>query len=193
MELDIAYQNISRIIDLQVHEKSIFNSLVEIVSIRRNELLLAEGQICKYEYFILSGCLRSFYLDKNLIERTTMFAVEGSWTGNLKSFTKNVPSEFNVEAIENSVVLRIDETKLDELYSKVPKFEKYFRVLLQNRLLATQDRVNNHLSDEASKKYIQFCEKFPNISKRVPLKYIASYLGITPTYLSRIRRKIVKK
>jgi CRP-like cAMP-binding protein len=121
-----------------------------------------------------------------------MFAVEGWWTGNLKSFLKQSPSDFSIQAIEDTVLLRLNKLQVEELYSKVPKFERYFRILLQNRLLATQERVAHHLSSSASEKYRQFLEKFPNIEKRVPLKHIASYLGITPTYLSRLRKSRVK-
>ena len=193
MDLAVAYQNIARVIDLQAEEKEIFASLVETVSVNRKKFLLTEGQICKYEYFVLSGCLRSFYMDKNLIEHTTMFAIEGWWTGNLKSFVKNEPSEFNIEALVNCKLIQLNKEKLEILYSRVPKFERYFRILLQNRLLATQDRVNSHLSVGASEKYEQFRKQYPTIEQGVPLKYIASYLGITPTYLSRIRRKGTRK
>lgn len=189
MELDVAYKNIKRIIDLTEEEKAIFKSLAEVVSVKRKTHLLREGQICRFEYFILKGCLRSYYIDENLIEHTTMFGIEGWWTGNLKSFVRSIPSEFNIEAQENSIVLRFSKTKLDDLYSKVPKFERYFRILLQNRLLATQDRVSNHLSSTAFQRYMQFLKKYPEIEQRVPLKHIASYLGFTATYLSRLRKK----
>jgi len=189
MELSGVYRNIGRIIALTDEEKQIFESLIGISSIKRNALLLQEGQICKYEYFILKGCLRSFYIDENLIEHTTMFAIEGWWTGNLKSFVRNTPSTFYVQAQEDSILLKIHKDKIEQLYSKIPKFERYFRILLQNRLLATQDRVSNHLSVPASYRYLQFIKKYPEIEQRVALKHIASYLGITPTYLSRLRRK----
>lgn len=192
MDISIAYENIEKVIKLSSDEKETFQSLFEIDYIKRNQILLREGQISKFEYFILSGCLRSFYIDDSLIEHTTMFAIEGWWTGNLKSFLRGTPSEFAIQAQENTKLIRIHKSKIETLYSRIPKFERYFRILLQNRLLATQDRVNNHLSSPASERYIQFIAKYPEIEQRVPLKYIASYLGITPTYLSRLRRKRVK-
>ncbi|NRB52507.1 MAG: Crp/Fnr family transcriptional regulator [Saprospiraceae bacterium] len=188
MDLEIAFKNIARIVPLTEDEKKIFRSLVEVITVKRKTHLLREGQVCRYEYFILEGCLRSYYIDSNLVEHTTMFAIEGWWTGNLKSFVRNTPSEFNLVAQENSTVLRFTKEKLEELYTKVPKFERYFRVLLQNRLLATQDRISHHLSFTASQRYLQFINKYPQIEQRVPLKHIASYLGITATYLSRLRR-----
>lgn len=192
MDLEIAFKNITRIVPLTEDEKEIFQSLVEVIMVKRKTHLLREGQVCRYEYFILEGCLRSYYIDSNLVEHTTMFAIEGWWTGNLKSFVRNIPSEFNLIAQENAKVLRFNKEKLEELYAKVPKFERYFRILLQNRLLATQDRISQHLSATASQRYLQFISKYPQIEQRVPLKHIASYLGITATYLSRLRKARVK-
>jgi CRP-like cAMP-binding protein len=193
MSLDIAFQNFARLIDLTKAEKKIFASLAQVVELKRWDMLLAEGQICKYEYFILSGCLRSFYIDANLKEHTTMFALEGWWTGDLRSFHKNIPSNVAIEALEKSVVLRLSKTQLEELYHKVAKFERYFRILLQNRLLANEDRLANHLSAKASQSYEEFCSRYPNIEQRISQKYIASYLGITATYLSRLRKNKPKK
>ena len=189
MDISIAYEHIEKVITLSSDERKVFQSLFEVDSIGRNQFLLREGQVCKYEYFTLNGCLRSFYIDENIIEHTTMFAIDGWWTGNLKSFLRGTPSEFSIQALENTKLIKIHKSKIEELYSRIPKFERYFRILLQNRLLATQDRVSNHLSSPASERYIQFIAKYPKIEQRVPLKYIASYLGITPTYLSRLRRK----
>jgi CRP-like cAMP-binding protein len=163
--------------------------LVEIDSYRRKALLLKEGQVCEFEYFILQGCLRSYYEKNDVDEHTTMFAIEGWWTGNLKSFVRNTPSMFNIQALEQTTVIQIHKSKIEKLYTHIPKLERYFRILLQNRLLATQDRVGGHLSLSAAERYLLFIKKYPEIEQRVPLKHIASYLGITSTYLSRLRRK----
>ena len=192
MDISVAYKHIEKVIILSSRDKEVFESLVECISLKKNELLLEEGEICRYEYFILSGCLRSYYIDDSSIEHTTLFAIEGWWTGNLKSFVKNTPSTFFIQAQEKSDLLRISKTNMETIYEQIPQFERYFRILLQNRLLVTQDRVNNHLSVPASQRYIQFISKYPEIEQRVSLKHIASYLGITPTYLSRLRRMRMK-
>ena len=189
MDISKVFTSIATIIALDDAEKKIFESLVELVSIQRNDLLLKEGQRCGYEYYILKGCLRSYYFDENSIEHTTLFAVEGWWTGNLKSFVKNTPSEFNIQALEDSMLIRISKSNMEALYDKIPKLNTYFRILLQNRLIATQDRVSRHLSEAASTRYLQFITMYPDLEQRVPAKHIASYLGITPTYLSRLRKK----
>ena len=189
MDYSIAYKNIERLVKLSDDDKEVFESLFKADTVKKNQIILEKGQVCKFEYFILKGCLRSFYIDENLIEHTTMFAIEGWWTGNLKSFVRNTPSDFIIQAQEQTTVIKIHQERIEELYRRIPRFERYFRILLQNRLLATQDRVSNHLSAPASERYIQFIAQYPEIEKRVALKHIASYLGITPTYLSRLRRK----
>ena len=189
MELSTLFQNINRIVELNESEQHTFKSLVDLVSVKKNDLLLHEGQRCNYEYFVISGCLRSYYIDENSFEHTTLFATEGWWTGNLKSFVRNTPSEFYIQALENTLVMRIPKKHIEELYAKIPKLERYFRILLQNRLLATQDRVSRHLSESAIARYLEFTRMYPNLEQRIPSKYVASYLGITPTYLSRLRKK----
>ena len=193
MELSFFFENIENIILLSEDDKNLLESLVEIVSFKSHEMILEEGKICKYEYYVLKGCLRSFYLDKNGMEHTTLFAVEGWWTGNLRSFVKSIPSDFSIQASEKSMVMRIQKRNIETLYVEIPQFERYFRILLQNRLLATQDRVSKHLSSTAFERYVQFITKYPKLEQRVPAKHIASYLGITPTYLSRLRKKRVKE
>lgn len=192
MDLSKVFKSLERIIELDEYEKDIFTSLVEIAIIKRNQYLLREGERCGYEYFVINGCLRSFYRDENANEHTTLFAIEGWWTGNLKSFVKNTPSEFYIQAVEDTVVMRIHKKNMDELYCKIPKLERYFRILLQNRLLATQDRISKHLSESALTRYSNFLALYPTLEQRVPAKHIASYLGITPTYLSRLRKKNIK-
>lgn len=188
-KLSFVFENINKVIELDESEQRIFESLVDLVSVKKNDMLLQEGERCSYEYFVINGCLRSYYIDENSFEHTTLFAKEGWWTGNLKSFLRNKPSEFYIQALEDTLTMRIPKGNMEELYHRIPKLERYFRILLQNRLLATQDRVSRHLSESATTRYLEFTIKYPNLEQRVPSKYIASYLGITPTYLSRLRKK----
>ncbi len=189
MDLSVIYENIGRLVELTDSEKKIFEYFIEVESVNKKSILLNAGSICTYEYFILKGCLRSYYLDKNLTEHTTMFAVEGWWSGNLKSLVKNIPSEFYIVAQEDTTIVRIPKKNIEKIYHQIPKFERYFRILLQNRLLATQDRIGQHLSASAFERYMSFIAKYPELEQRVPDRHIASYLGITPTYLSRLRKK----
>jgi CRP-like cAMP-binding protein len=189
MDLDIAFKSFSKLIDLNNEEKLIFQSLIEVNRVKKNQYLLKEGQICKYEYFVLKGCLRSLYTDNFLKEHTTMFAIEGWWTGELKSFYSLKPAQISIQATEDSVVIQLTRLHKESLFAQIPAFEKYFRILFQNRLIANEDRIASHLSSTAANNYTDFKDKYPSLEQRIPQKYIASYLGITPTYLSRLRKK----
>jgi CRP-like cAMP-binding protein len=187
--LDVAYKSIGRIITLDTSEKETFESLIEIIKIRKKERLLSAGQVCKYEYMVLKGCIRSFYCDEDTNEFTTMFAIEGWWTGDLGSFYRQMPSEYYLVAMEETYLLRLSYQRMEQLYEKIPKFERYFRILLQNRLIAVESFQNTLQALDAEENYKLFRQNYPDLEKRVPLKYIASYLGITPTYLSRLRKR----
>lgn len=189
INIDIAYKSIGRIITLDTAEKKIFESLIEIVRINKKEMLLSEGQVCKYEYLILKGCVRSFYHDKDNNEYTTMFAIEGWWTGDLGSFHRQRPSEYSLVAMEETYLIRLNNQSIEELYERIPKFERYFRILMQNRLITIESFYNMLVSSDAGENYEAFRKKYPDLERRVPLKHIASYLGITPTYLSRLRKR----
>lgn len=189
MKLDVAFLHFSKLIELDKKEQLIFQSLIKIVSVNNKEFLLTEGQICRYEFFVLKGCLRSFYTDEFLKEHTTMFALEGWWTGELKSFYRGTPANISIQAIEDSLVIQLSQAGKEALFEQIPKFERYFRILFQNRLITNEDRIANHLSSSAVESYTEFRLKHPNLEQRIPQKYIASYLGITPTYLSRLRKK----
>lgn len=187
--IDIAYQSIGRVITLEPEEKKIFESLIDIVNINKKEFLLSAGQVCKYEYMVLQGCIRSFYCDTDNNEYTTMFAVEGWWTGDLSSFLRQSPTEYNLVAMEDTYLLRLSTQQKEVLYEKLPKFERYFRILLQNRLIAVESFQSTMLALDAEENYKIFKQRYPDLEQRVPLKHIASYLGITPTYLSRLRKR----
>ncbi len=188
--MEIALNSFRKHISLSPEEEAIFCSIVEVIEVNRKDYLLKAGQLSRYEYFVLKGCIRSFYIDENTLEHTTMFATEGWWTGNLKSFVRETPSEFYLEALEKSSLIRINKSAMESLYERVPKFERYFRILLQNRLLSTQDRIHDHLAISARNRYAEFISRYPGLQQRVPLKHIASFLGITPTYLSRLRAQL---
>ena len=100
--LDIAYHSFKKHIKLSPEEEATFASITEVIHVKKREQLLQAGQVCRYEYFVLTGCLRSYYVDENALEHTTMFATEGWWTGNLKSFVREVPSDFYLETLEDS-------------------------------------------------------------------------------------------
>ncbi|MEJ0029948.1 MAG: Crp/Fnr family transcriptional regulator [Bacteroidota bacterium] len=135
------------------------------------------------------GVLRAYYSDKNDRETTIMFGVGDWWITDMYSFLNQQPALMNLEALENSEVLELSKADLDKLYVEVPKFERFFRIIIQNAYVREQVRVIHNLSMTAEERYEVFMQKYPHIAQRVTQKQIASYLGITPEFLSSIRAR----
>jgi CRP-like cAMP-binding protein len=191
--LDLIIQNIERHIKLSKPEKDYFLSLLKRKIIYRQEFLLEAGQVCKFENFVTKGCMRTYTIDDNGFEHISMFAVEDWWTGELFSFLTQTPATFNIDALEDSVVLQISKPDLELLYLKIPKFERFFRIILQNASISFQRRINQSLSSPADQRYLQFIGQYPQLAGRLSQKQIASCLGIIPEFLSMVRRKPAKK
>jgi CRP-like cAMP-binding protein len=139
------------------------------------------------------GCLMAYYTDSDGVERVLQFATTSWWTGDLHSFTKHEPSIYSTRALVDSEVLLMTVNGLNSLLERVPKFEKYFRILFQNSLVAHQQRIMQSISFTAEQRYESFRERYPTLEQFVPQKYIASYLGVTPEFLSKIRRRLMSK
>ena len=161
--------------------------------LRKKQYLLQEGDVCKYTSFVEKGMLRTFTIDEKGNEPILQFSMEGWWIADLYSFLTDEPSQFNIEALEDCELLLITKENWNILLEKVPAFERYFRILIQNNLIATQRRLMSSLSETAEEKYTKLLDNFPGCIQRVPQHMIASYLGITPETLSRIRRRISNK
>jgi len=184
-------QHIARHIQLDSNEEAYFLSLIQEKTIRKKELLLQQGEVCKTENYLLSGCMRTFKLNERGEEQTVQFGIEDWWVGDLYSFLTQTPASYSIEALEDTVVAQITKENLDRLYQQVPKFDRFFRLILQNAFIAQQDRIHRSLSWSAEERYDDFSKKYPQLEQRVAQKHIASYLGITPVFLSMLRRKRV--
>jgi CRP-like cAMP-binding protein len=192
-DFDPILQNVSRHIRLDEHEREFFVSLLRQKVIKRKSFLLRAGEACKAETFIVSGCLRTYTVDEDLAEHILMFGMEGWWVGDLYSFLTQTPATYHIDALEDTKVLQISKDNLDKLYEQVPKFERFFRILLQNAFIAHQRRINQNLSFTAEQKYLDFVKCYPQLEQRIPQKQISAYLGITPVFLSMLRRKLAKR
>ena len=155
----------------------------------KKEYLLQEGQVCRKYYFILNGLVRSFYIDSKGNEKITQFALENWWLTNMESFIKNTPSSITVQAIEPTTVLSIGKEELHALFDHHPKLERFFRMITENMLIAIQRRNDMYLQMKSKDRYDDFVASFPSFTQRVPQYMIASYLEITPEYLSELRKK----
>jgi CRP-like cAMP-binding protein len=157
---------------------------------RKNEYLLKEGEICDFWGFIQDGLVRSYSLKDNGEEHTIGCILEGSFISESLSFIKRIPSTVNIHALENTTLIFISFEKLQQLFLKYPDFESFARKLYEDRLASTKSRLLFRIQLNATDRYCYLLKIQPEIIKRVPLKHIASYLGITDSTLSRIRRKL---
>ena len=181
---------ITQYVQLTPDEESALLSKIKVKKFLKGQFVVQNGEICKYENFVLSGCLRSFYIDNDGLEHVIMFAVENWWTADLGSFITQKPSDLNVQCLETSELIQIHYNDLQKLYFEIPKLERFFRIIIQKAFVAAQKRIVSNFSMDATDRYIQFREQYHDIEQRVPQYMIASYLGITKEFLSKIRNKL---
>lgn len=187
---ELLYKKITEKITLTEEEFEVCKPLFTTRKVRKKQFMLQEGDVCRYQLFVNKGLLRSYTIDEKGAEHILQFALEGWWTADLYSFFTEEPSLFNIEALEDSELLLISRPSWEMLLEKHPVLERYFRILIQNSLIATQRRLMESLSETAEKKYLKFIKLYPESIQRVPQHMIASYLGITRETLSRLRRDI---
>lgn len=185
------FKSIEEKVQMTEEEKNACKSFFLPKKLRKKQYLLQEGDVCKYIAFVEKGLLRSYSVSDNGTEHIVQFAFEGWWIGDQYSFLSGEPSIFNIDAIENSELLLLTRQAEDQMLEKIPKFERYFRILLQNSLIANQRRMAGTLSKSAEERYIELTDSCPEtFNHRLPQHMLASYLGVTPETLSRIRRQI---
>lgn len=180
--------NVAKHIRLSSEEASTFISFLTVRELPRKSMLLQEGQVCRELSFVQSGALRAFCTDKEGKESTIMFAIADWWVTDMYCFLNEQPAMMNIQAIEETFILQISKFNLDRLYAEVPLFERFFRILMQNAYTREQLRVIGNLTLTARERYENFMAKYPQIANMVTQKQIASYLGITPEFLSSIRK-----
>jgi CRP-like cAMP-binding protein len=190
MSIDLLFANFSKHISLGAEEKEFFISLLKFKSLATGEFLLREGDICRYQSFVIRGCLKTYYQDENGAEHIIDFSVEEWWADDLFSFLTQTASKSNIKAIEDTDILQIGKTDLELLYQQIPKFERFFRILFQNAYIAQREQINSTLSASAEERYLLFLKKKPYAEKRFSQKDIASYLGVTPQFLSTLKKKL---
>ncbi|RYG51072.1 MAG: Crp/Fnr family transcriptional regulator [Chitinophagaceae bacterium] len=186
-------QKFDESISLTDEEFEICKTLFQPKKLRKKQYLLQEGDVCKYTAFVEKGILRSYTIDQKGAEHILQFAMEGWWLGDLYSFFTGLPSNYTMDALEESELLLISKPNWDILLERVPKLERFFRIIIQNNLISTQRRLIGSFSETAEKKYEKLIHSFSDCFQRVPQHMIASYLGITRETLSRIRNNISKK
>jgi len=190
---DLLLQNIARHILLEPEETRFFISLLQVRRLKKKAFLLHAGEVCRHESFVLEGCLRNYYLDDAGSEHILQFSIEDWWTSDLYSLLTQTPATQFIDALEDSVVAQIEKSDLEKLYVEVPKFERFFRFMLQNAFVAQQQRILQNIGSTGEERYLAFRAKHPLLEQRLAQHQIAAYLGITPEFLSKIRGKLAKR
>jgi len=187
MNQNLILNNVAKHISLDENEISYFLSILREKKYPKKSIILKEGEMCKTIHFVQSGTLRAFYRDPEGKESTIMFAISDWWITDMNCFINQQSAMLNIETIEESIIFHLQKEDLDNLYLKIPKFERFFRIIMQNAYIREQLRVIQNLSLSAEQRYYIFLEKYPQVAQQVTQKQIASYLGITPEFLSMIR------
>ncbi len=186
-------KNISRYVPFDSQELAAFNALLEFKTVPKKTILLQEGEMCTFEAFVIKGCVRKYYIDANGFEVILQFAVENAWVSDISfSIYEENPSCVYIETLEDCEFFLFSPETKEALFVAAPKFERAFRILMQRSLAVTQERLFHTISKTATEKYVEFLEHYPTLSQRVAQHYIASYLGISAEFLSKIRTKMAK-
>jgi CRP/FNR family cyclic AMP-dependent transcriptional regulator len=181
---------IHRCIQPTEEELAFHNSLLTYKRFEKKTVLLQEGEICDFEGYIVKGCVRSYFINENGFEITLSFALEDWWVSELASFHEGKPARLYIETLEPTEMLMLNRENKELLLDKYPKFERMYRLMLQRSLSVVYDRLLSTLSKPAQERYLEFLERYPQIPQRVAQHYIASYLGVSAEFLSKIRSRM---
>ncbi|MEZ4803987.1 MAG: Crp/Fnr family transcriptional regulator [Bacteroidia bacterium] len=185
--------NIQKHILLSEVEINELLSVLKPKKLRKRQYFVQEDEVSENSAFVISGCLRSYFVDSNGFEHNLQFAIEDWWITDMMSFTTQKPGRLFIDALENSEVLLLSRKNQLQLFETCPKLEKYFRIITENGFVSNQNRLLDNLSLQATERYLNFKEKYPQLLQRLPQIQIAAYLGITPEFLSKIRNQLAKK
>lgn len=186
-------QYITRYASFTAEEVALFNSLLEYRAVPKKTFLLQEGEVCKFEAYISKGCVRSYYIDEQGAEVTLQFAIENWWASDIASFHEATPSRMFIETLEDCELLVLTPETKETLLQQAPCFERMFRLMVQRNLSRMQERLFQTITTTAEQKYLDFLQRYPTIPQRAPQHQIASFLGFSPEFLSKVRTKLSKK
>lgn len=191
--MSLILQNIAKHISLTSKEETLFLSKTETRHYKAKTILQNAGQVCKEGYFVNSGLIRSFNINDNIVEHVMSFACEGWWISDMYSLISQKPGNLFIEVLEDAEVVALSKENQDQLYLEIPKLERFFRILIENSLVANQERLMDNLSLTAEERFDKFCLKHPTLIQRVPQKQIASFIGVTPEFFSKMKARMLKK
>lgn len=192
--MDTAYAalaaHIRNYVHLSAEDEVMLPQYLKYVSLSKKEYLLKEGQVCNACYFVVNGCMRMYFIQENGTEQTTQFAIEHWWMSDYFSYGLQTASRYHIQAVENTEVLAITKESFMELYKAIPALESYSRQMAERAYGAAQQRFYTIYGMSAEERYRGFVEKYPAFVQRVPQYMLASLLGFTPEFLSKLRAKM---
>lgn len=191
MKIDPLLAYINKYITLTKDEEAYLDSKMVYRKYQKGQYLVQQGDVCKYECFVVSGCSKTSYIDEQGQEHIIMFSVEDWWTSDMGSFINQTPADFNIQFLENTQLIAISHDIIEDLYSQIPKLERFFRQVVEKAYIASQKRIVRNLSMTAKDRYLYFKEQYPEIEQRIPQYMVASYLGITKEFLSKIKSQLL--
>lgn len=183
----------NRIVTLTNKEEEMIREKVIYRRYLKDQYLVQQGDVCKHINFIVKGCVKLFYASPDGLEHILMFAIEDWWASDMGSFITQTPADYNVQCIEKTELIQLNHSDLEELFISIPKLERCFRKITERSLVASQKRIVRNFSKTAKERYLFFKENYPSIENRIPQYMLASYLGITKEFLSRIKSQIAKE
>ncbi len=187
------FKDFEDILPLTADEAALIESKITKSNIKRKGLILKEGDICKHYTFVIKGCFKMYGIDDKGYSHNIQFAAEGDWIADIGSFYTQTASKLYIEAIEDSEIYQINQPDLYELFVEVNKVNRMFKVISENNFVEIQNRVLQNFSSTAEQRYLSFQQQYPHLKNRLPNTQIASYLGITPEFLSKIRKGLSRK
>lgn len=193
MQYHLILANVAKHISLTEDEKNIFTNLLQSQKFKKKQFFLKEGEVCRSSAFVLSGCLRAYTIDQNGFEHILQFAPPDWWIADMYSWITQQAGNLNIDALEETEVLLLGRKEQEQLFLEVPKFERFFRIITEKSLVANRQRILDNLSLTAPQRYELFCKHYPSLIYTLPQKQIASYIGVTPEFLSKMRGDFAKK
>ncbi|MCD2424654.1 Crp/Fnr family transcriptional regulator [Niabella pedocola] len=186
-------ENIRKHVTLTADDEQKLVAACQMRTVKRKQFFLQEGDVQRYLVFVVEGCLRSYSVDENGFEHILQFAPPGWWIGDMRSMLEQSPASLNIDAVDDSAVILISIPELERLYKEIPTFDRFFRILSERSIATHQHRLIDSLSLTAKERYTSFCRQYPSLITCLPQKYVASYIGITPEFLSKMLKEPIKK
>jgi len=191
--MNLILGNISQHVTLSPKEQELLLSKTEKHHYKAKTILLSAGEVCKNSYFVNSGLLRSFNINDNIVEHVMSFACRDWWISDMYSLISQKPGNLFIQVLEDAEIVLLFKENQEILYQEIPKLERFFRILTENSLVANQDRLMDNLSLTAEERFEKFSKKYPSLMQQVPQKQIASFIGVTPEFFSKMKARLLKK